>query len=191
MTREALGLEPAQFDAKTFFGRPGKDVLNDWAYSWIYHTSRNRIHNGKGGILALQLADGIRYFNVALGVFYDSSSTMKRFSSSRGPEIEQLEPGTMIGFNFHKHKLVFIKTQKAANIQLAQLEEVDIEGNPVTVEQEMSAARIGALVGLENGESILLEAFSIRNRPGFLLDVTARNFVERIGLDDLEQRILG
>ncbi|MBI3366497.1 hypothetical protein HY041_02625 [Candidatus Roizmanbacteria bacterium] len=162
MKREKMGWR----EMAKFFNRPGQHVVNDLAFTWIKH-NQEKLHDGKGSILAIINRGRVRLFNVALATLYTDVDTRKRFPQSRALEIEALEPGTMICYKYRSTKLVFIKTQNTENIGLVELEEIDRQGNPLPNQKEMRGGKITQLIGLSDRKTARLVPFLLDGKRGF------------------------
>lgn len=182
-------------EVEVFFDRPEEVVAEDTAASWVRHEDRKKVSSGHGRIFALQTLSGSRLlYRLESAVVYGSDYTKQRWPHSRGPEIEQLRPGDVIGYTFHQYTLPFTKiggSNSAANMQFSKLREIDKSGEPIPGDEaEIGGGELSKKIGLHHGGLAFLTPFNFRGDRAFLLAVGARQFSQE-ELKRIEEEILG
>lgn len=161
-----------------FFGKPGEEVAASISGSWAKHPDRQETFQGSAAIIGLETPNGLRFFRLDNAYYYNDEYTKKRWPNTRGPELASMQPGEVVGYQFHQTVLTFIKVGPvgdASNIQLAELTEVDKFGDPILGgEAKLKAGKAAALLGLESQSRGQITPFHFRNTEGLLITAGSR-----------------
>lgn len=175
------------------FRKPLGEVAQNIAISYVWHEDRKKVLNGQGAIFVLQTPTSARRFRLEEAVLYSHEYTMSRWPNSRGPEIAVLNPGEIIGYQFHQYFLPFGKVGEigsAANIQLSKFQEVDNYGEPMkTKEAEIGGVKLFRYIGLKDRSLAHLTPVDFRGKLAFLVSAGARELSAE-ELKQLEEEIL-
>lgn len=190
MTINRESREQSVNDTQIFFDRPGEVVAEDLAMQWMRHENRDEVFTGQGKILGLQTPHNVQYYRIIEAILFEDAYTRKRWPHSRAPEIASLEPGGVIGYSFHKPILTFFKTRGSENIMPSLLSPIDREGNLLQEGEQVTAARIAQLIGLEHRMRASLSTFDFRDEKAFLLSIGQRRLTDE-ELFRLEEEIFG
>lgn len=171
------GIRPPRSEVEVFFSRNLDAVAKDLARTWVPHENRRETHEGKGRVFALDLGGMQRFYVLDAAITYTSEYTKSRWPKSRALEIEESPVGDIIGYSFHQYRLPFIKVGgngSAANIQLANLKEVDRFGTPLSGDDsEIGGAKLSQIIGLQHKGHAFLTPFNFLGEREFIMSTRA------------------
>ncbi len=179
--------EASKTEARKLFDQPLELVVPQVArIYWFYDNDpakRKEAERMIGDPLMLVFREprgSLRYFRWEQAELYTDEDTKERWpgKKSRKPTdplprstaIEQLEPAEAICFNSRGQLLVFLHTQKAANIMISEIVETNGYGEPFRDDaSHKKAGAIGELLGLRHGETAQTTLFNLRGQRALLL----------------------